>query len=94
MLTYADVCCLLSGVEREKDARIALGLPAFGWDHKGLPKILDHLGIPACLVAPHTEDHLSGECAYTSSVRPHILVAVPPHTEDHLSGECATMLVA
>ena len=43
---------LLSGVEREKDARIALGLPAFGWDDKGLSKLLHHLGIPAGLVAP------------------------------------------
>ena len=40
---------LLSGVERDQDARITLGLPAFGWDHKGLAKLLDHLGIPACL---------------------------------------------
>ena len=41
---------LLSSVERDKDSRIALGLPAFGWDEKGLAKLVDHLGIPACLL--------------------------------------------
>jgi hypothetical protein len=40
---------LVSSVVREKDARIALGLPAFGWDHKGVVKLVEHLGIPACL---------------------------------------------
>jgi len=46
---------LLSGVEREKDARIALGLPAFGWDQKGLVKLVQHLDIPACLLPPKVE---------------------------------------
>ena len=40
---------LVSTVVREKDARIALGLPAFGWDRKGVAKLVEHLGIPACL---------------------------------------------
>jgi len=43
---------LLSGVERDRDNRLALGLPAFGWDDKGLGKLVDHLGIPACLLPP------------------------------------------
>jgi hypothetical protein len=40
---------LVSSVVREKDARITLGLPAFGWDHRGMVKLVEHLGIPACL---------------------------------------------
>lgn len=45
---------LVSGVEREKDARIALGLPAFGWDQKGMANLLHHLAIPHFLLSQHT----------------------------------------
>lgn len=46
---------LLSAVERDKDSRIALGLPAFGWDDRGLAKLVHHLGIPACLLPSRPE---------------------------------------
>ena len=72
---------LLSGVERVKDNRIALGLPAFGWDDKGLGKLVDHLGIPACFL-PRQKAAASSEAAEAAGGLPLFYAAASERLRD------------